>query len=164
MLTYEKAVELFDYNPSTGDLLRRVYRASVAAEGDIAGTKNGCGYLQIVVDGRYYLAHRLAWLLYYGEWPKNNLDHINRDRADNRIENLREAGQEENTKNRTLNVNNKSGVCGVCWNKTRSNWMAYISVKGKHKTLGGFDNFDEAVAARLAANKQYGYHENHGQA
>ena len=91
MLTQARLKELFTYDPLIGTFVRRERRGSARA-GEIAGTDNGCGYLQIAVDRRVYVAHRMAWLYVHGIWPPAQIDHINMIRDDNRIANLRKAG------------------------------------------------------------------------
>ena len=153
--------ELLSYNPHTGELRWKVNRSNIK-EGDPAGYKMSSGYIQVRVLGVLYYAHRLAWLLHYGNWPEDQIDHINHYRGDNRIENLREASRTDNNRNHSLHSTNTSGACGVSWYKDRGKWETYIEVEGKKITLGYFGGFDEAVAARLAANKHYDFHENHG--
>ena len=112
------------------------------------------GYVVILVDKRWYLAHRLAWMFEYGRWPKEDIDHINRDRADNRIANLRGATRTQNNGNTKLHRHNTSGVKGVCWATREKRWLAQVQFNGKCKSGGRFKSFDEACAARrkLAAN------------
>ena len=123
---------------------------------------NGSGYLCGAILGRTYRAHRIIWLLHSGEWPSADLDHINGRREDNRIINLRAVSRTENLKNQRLSTKNTSGVLGVCWHKSREKWAARINVSGRKMHIGYFESFDAAVAARKAANIEYGFHENHG--
>jgi len=112
--------------------------------------------------GKQYLAHRLIWLYVYGKFPDDQIDHINGDPSDNRIENLRDVTNQENNKNRSKNCNNTSGHIGVCWDKDAEKWRARIDVNGGTKHLGYFNVLEDAVAARQAASVKYGYHKNHG--
>lgn len=116
------------------------------------------GYKAGSFQGRAYLAHRVAWAVYYGSWPSGPIDHISGDPADNRITNLRDASPTENARNAKRLSTNTSGQTGVYWNKLRRKWHAYIS----GKFIGLFASFEEAVAARKAAEYAFGYHENHG--
>ena len=90
------------------------------------------------------------------------IDHINGDPFDNRIDNLRLVTQRENSMNRRLSCNNKSGVIGVHYYSSRKQWQAQITSEGKKINLGRFDNFDDAVKVRKDAEIKYGFHENHG--
>jgi HNH endonuclease/AP2 domain len=143
--------ELFSYNPETG-LFTRIVRQprSKFPSGTVAGTKVTDGYTAIKIDGRVYRAHRLAWLMVYGKWP-SQLDHINRDPADNRIANLRPATPALNALNRGPRAANRSGVAGVCNDARLNLWRATIRVNGKFVSLGYFKEREQAVAARAAA-------------
>ena len=132
MLTQERLKHLLDYDPETGVFTRRVRTSNRIMVGQIAGTVHSKGYLCIDIDGRKYFAHRLAWLYVHGRWPKQQIDHINGNRSDNRLCNLREASHAENQHNRRRkNKNNTSGVPGVFWNTNRRKWEARICVDGK---------------------------------
>jgi hypothetical protein len=146
-LTQKRLKELLSYDQNTGLFYWKVSRRGVK-QGTVAGTKTKRGYIQIRIDGKSYLAHRLTWLFFYGEWPKQHIDHINHNTSDNRIDNLREASQQENTKNRSKNKNNTSGISGVHWDKKSNKWQARIGVNGKRIHLGFFDNKEEAIAGR----------------
>ena len=127
-----------------------------------AGSIDGLGYRVITVNGKQHKAHRLIFLFVHGRWPKYEIDHINHDRDDNRIENLREATRPENGRNRSPYKNNSSGVVGVCWNKPSKKWQARIRVNGKLIHLGYFHCKEEAARARKEAERRYGFHPNHG--
>lgn len=115
------------------------------------------GYIYIRIEGKSYRAHRLAWLYMTGDWPSDQIDHINRTRGDNRWGNLREATQAQNKINANAPANNTSGHTGVAWNAKRGRWHSYISVGGKKITLGRFKCLDEAIASRRnAAIRHYG--------
>jgi hypothetical protein len=121
-----------------------------------------CGYVQGGILGRGYLAHRVAWLLVTGAWPKNQIDHINGDRTDNRIANLREVSNAENARNMSISSRNKSGVPGVFWDTKRGKWVANIGENSRTRHLGSFDDFNLAVEAREKAMTAKGFHPNHG--
>ena len=157
-LTFEQASEMFEYDPATGNLLwsekaRLVSRVGTdrglwkRSPGGVAGTVNGRGYINISFNGARYLAHRVVWLLRTGEWPKDQIDHINKNRADNRLENLRPATNRSNHANRT---NNSSGHVGVMWEKARSRWKAYARVGYRMHNIGRYSTVEEAVEARKA--------------
>lgn len=120
------------------------------------------GYRTIGIAYQVFQEHHLAWWLVTGEWPVDQIDHINGLRADNRFENLREATALENNRNKIRMRNNSSGVNGVCFHRRDGNWRAYIMTLDGNRHLGYFPTFDEAVLARRAAEIEYGYHVNHG--
>lgn len=109
------------------------------------------GYLLIRVQGKNYLAHRLAWLFVHGEWPTHHIDHKNRDKLDNRIGNLRECTQGQNQHNQVKRKQNKSGWKGVSWSKEKEKWKAQICLNKKNKSLGYFDDVKEAAEAYIFA-------------
>lgn len=147
--------ETLRYDPVTGDFIWLKWRGSTAKPGSIAGATDSKGHRQIRFEGRLYLAHRLAWLMVHGRWPNGEIDHINRVRSDNRIENLRECSHAENSKNSSTYRNNRSGHRGVCFYTKYSKWNAYIRANGRHKNLGYFENIEDAIAARIAAESIY---------
>jgi hypothetical protein len=108
------------------------------------------------------LAHRVAWALHYGEWPSDQIDHVNGDKTDNRLENLRIVTAQGNAKNRSLRSDNTSGHVGVYWVRETKKWSAQIKVDGKQKTIATFESLEDAVKARKAAEDLNGYHANHG--
>lgn len=150
MLTQEKLKELLHYDPETGFFTWRVSRGRSVA-GSVAGYLHPSGYVNIRIKRGSYLAHRLAWFYVYGEFPVNQLDHINRARADNRIANLRLATRSENQQNRSKQRTNTSGVTGVNWHKQHGKWNAKIMTNGRRMCLGFFDTIADAAAARAAA-------------
>lgn len=145
-----------NYNPDTGVFTRKLSGPRVKA-GKIAGTPDGQGYLAFGVAKGSYKAHRVAWLYVYGVWPDKQIDHINGDRSDNRICNLRLATNTQNQRNAKRRKDNKSGYKGVHWCSTSEKWVASIRVNWKGKTLGRFDNKEDAHRAYCeAANAYYG--------
>jgi hypothetical protein len=125
-------------------------------------TPNGSGYKQVCINHKTYSAHRVIWAFHYGEWPANQIDHINGDRGNNDISNLRVVTSAENGRNQRRRRTNVSGHMGVHWNKKCSKWQAQLSVGGDKKYLGLFDDIEEAVAVRAKANIEYNFHPNHG--
>ena len=158
-ITAEKLRELLHYDPATGIFTWKVRTAHNVKVGDAAGCPGGAGYLLIGLQRRLYLAHRLAWLYTYGEWPEDQIDHINRNRSDNRISNLREVSHKQNLQNAGKYSNNTSGHPGVVWDKQKSKWKARIKHNYKLIHLGRFTDIEEALSARKAAEKRYwGHH------
>jgi hypothetical protein len=154
MITQSKLKELLHYDPVTGDFTRLVANSNRIKVGDIAGFVNSEGYKQLMINNKTYYAHRLAWLYIYGEFPKNHIDHINGNKKDNRIANLRECTNRENHQNITSQKNSTSKYLGVSWSNKHNKWFAQISFNYQKKYLGLFDNEEEAFAAYLKAKKQ----------
>jgi hypothetical protein len=128
-----------------------------------AGTLRHDGRNQIMVDKIFYLRSRLIWAYHNGDPAHMTVDHIDRDRANDRIDNLRLATQAEQNKNLGANSRNTSGVNGVFWNERDGKWVAYICPNGsRNKHLGYFDSFEDAVAVRRKANIYYGFDPTHG--
>ena len=151
-LTYDRLRELLAYNPKTGKFFRRMSRGPTKA-GHEAGCTQPNGYVQIRIDRNLYYAHRLAWLYTHGYMPENDLDHIDRDPGNNRIENLREVSHACNLRNCGNRTHNTSGVNGIGWKKSIGKWIAQISANQRNFYLGCYDDFDDAVCARLAAEQ-----------
>jgi hypothetical protein len=156
ILTRERLLSLVTYDPATGRFMRLVdtYR-----KGALAGTNPGRvhanGYLYVSLDGYRYLAHRLAWLYVRGEWPAEQIDHINCDRTDNRIANLRAVSPRVNSENRrSAQSQNLVGLRGVSWHDHCKKWRARIMVRGVEHRLGQFDTAEDAHAAYLAAKRR----------
>lgn len=149
-LTAARLRELLHYFPETGVFTWKISRG-LAVVGAEAGTKVSNGYIHICIDRHVIGAHRLAWLYVHGKWPKSNIDHINRNKVDNRIANLREATTSENGQNTLVNKRNTSGYKGVSWLSCRNRWRALITVNGKKHNLGLFKDPKDAYAAYCAA-------------
>jgi hypothetical protein len=159
MITAERLRELLHYDLETGVFTWRVNRRGHI--GDVAGNVYGGppneGYRRIMIDRRMYQASRLAWLYMTGEWPKDQVDHINGDRADNRFCNIREALPAQNSQNRSMRTDNESGFKGVAWHKHTRKWASSIQINGKYKHLGYFATPERAFIAYIfAAWKHFG--------
>jgi hypothetical protein len=120
------------------------------------------GYKRGKLFGVSCKAHRAVWAICTGEWPKGHIDHIDGDTGNNRIGNLRNVTRPENMKNMKLMKSNKSGVMGVSWSSRDKVWKAAIGVDNRKIHLGNYKEFDDAVMARMRAEKEYGFHPNHG--
>ena len=162
MITQSELKKLLHYNPKTGVFTRIISTNRSVKIGDVAGSKDRRGYIAVWIMGKSCMAHRLAWLYMSGSWPKNEIDHENHVRDDNRIINLREATRLENNKNASKRKDNTSGVCGIHWSERDKRWYAQVSVKGKRMFLGCFKDKFGAMCARKSADNKYGFHENHG--
>lgn len=146
MITHEELKMRFNYDPDTGHFTRLVQGNGKWA-GQIAGCTMRNGYVKIEINKHPYLAHRLAWFYVHKEWPKTNIDHVNRDPSDNRISNLRLATASQNGCNRKGKAGSRSGVKGVHWQPQARRWRSAIAINGQSKHLGYFDTIDEARAA-----------------
>lgn len=109
------------------------------------------GYLRGAILGKSHLAHRVAWAIFYGTWPMREVDHVNMDRTDNCIRNLRAADHSENNRNRSKQSNNTSGLKGVSWHKQAAKWRAHIVLDGRQRHLGLFSTAEDAYAAYVRA-------------
>ena len=154
ILTEKRLKEILRYDPDSGKfywLVNSPWRAGLI--GERAGFTHGGGYRSITVDRVNYLEHRLAWFYQHGKFPRQ-LDHINRDRTDNRISNLREATNEQNRANRGV-VKSRSGLKGAYWHKASKRWTSRVERNGRQTYLGLFDTAEEAHAAYCKAAKIY---------
>jgi hypothetical protein len=176
-LTQARANEYFNYDPETGQLLfnerpRAEFTAAAYAKhlkrvGKPAGSiLKFEGYRKVIIDGAYYHAHRVIWLMMTGEfgfYPEYEIDHINGDPTDNRWGNLRKVTKSENQRNAAQRVNNTSGVHGVNWKPKYNNnpgdgrWVARIWNGPRHVYLGAFRTLHEANIARKAAERVLGF-------
>ena len=151
ILTQARLKELLHYDPATGVFTNAQKRGRRGALGVVTGSVNRSGYVQIKLMGKCYLAHRLAWLYEYGVFPVADTDHIDQDKTNNRIANLRTATRSENKQNVGLQRNNTSGYRGVTWCKQRCKWRAGIKLNRKLRHLGYFTDVVDATAAYAAA-------------
>jgi hypothetical protein len=157
MITAERLRELLDYDGETGVFRWRSNRGRMAKLGQQAGSSNSSGYVLIRIDGKDYRAHRLAWLHVNGAWPQDEIDHINCNRSDNRIGNIREASHSQNNANRPRYKNNRSGFKGVAWHAKTGRWRAEIRLSRRSRHLGLFDTPEAAHSAYMdAASRLFG--------
>lgn len=155
-LTQEHMKEYLRYCPKTGIFIWIKKSGNNTVLNGRAGSIDTKGYLKIMLLGRRYLCHRLAFLYMTGDFPESHIDHINHDRSDNRWENLRQVSNGENNKNQSCYKNNKSGVTGV--RRVGPVWTSKIG----NTHLGTFNSLEAARAAREKAEKEFDYHPNHG--
>jgi hypothetical protein len=156
-LTAERLRELLHYDQETGIFTwtqRPSEMARKCAPGAVAGSVCKVhGYVYIGIDWVKHPAHRLAWLYVRGEWPQFDIDHIDGDRANNRIGNLRDVSRSVNLQNaRKARSDSQSGLLGALRNRNR--WMSRIKANGRMIHLGSFDTPEEAHAAYLAAKRK----------
>lgn len=152
-MTLEEIKNILRYEPDTGNFFY-VSARGIKQIGDKAGLASGNGYIRIEISGKRYLAHRLAWLFCNGKWPSNMIDHINCDRTDNRICNIREADKHQNQYNSKKHIDNKTGYKNVRLHRD-GKYEARISVKGKRIQLGSFKTAEEAALAYSKAVEKY---------
>lgn len=162
MITQIRLKEVLDYDPVTG-LFNWKRRMRGTKFGSAAGWVNDSGYLCIRVDGTLYRAQRLAWLYVHGVYPKGVIDHIDRNRLNNSIVNLRDITKAMNQRNLSKSIANTSTVTGVTWYKAGNKWHAQITVDRKKIHLGYFDKFEDAVIARKEAEVKFEFTTNHGE-
>lgn len=162
MLTKERLCEVLKYNKEDGCFTWIKTKKRVKA-GQVAGRLNQKGYRQIVIDGNYYMAHRLAWLYMHGHFPAFHIDHINGVKDDNRFSNLREASSAENNRNVRISSRNTSGVKGVSFSKDIGKWKAYCHDGEVNVHLGYFSEIRDAERmVREYRVKFHGEFANHG--
>lgn len=168
--------QLLRYEPETGKLFWkerspewfaqdwrcRQWNARYARQETFNTVYGKKGYLQGCIHSVAYMAHRVVYCLHFGDPGIFQIDHLNGDRADNRLENLRCVTGGENSKNRGLYRNNSSGRIGVYFDNNAKMWRASIKARGHTHHLGCFLAFEDACAARAAAEKDHGFHANHG--
>jgi len=147
-MNIERLKELLHYNPVTGVFTWKVSRGNRKV-GSIAGRTFKGDYIQIKLDGKLYLAHRLAWLYMTGSWPSAEVDHRYLDRSDNAWDNIRLAAPSQNRCNKRAQSNNSLGVKGVY--KDQGKYRACVTFEGKHTYLGCFTTLEEA---RIAYTKE----------
>jgi hypothetical protein len=123
--------------------------------GKTAGFNHAKGYRQIAIDDMKFMEHRVAWLMVFGSLPPADIDHIDGNRSNNRIANLRAATRAENLWNAQMSRSNTSGAKGVGWDTSRGKFEAHITYRYKKHHLGRFDTFDEALEARREAAKRF---------
>lgn len=170
-----KAAGMVDYNSETGSMVWRnkderepdAVRWNSRYAGKECGTVDDKGYRRILfrfdrASPFKIRAHRLAWFISYGSLPVGEIDHINQDKADNRLTNLRDVPKALNQRNGTRKGNNTSGVAGVSWHKQRGKWCAQASMDGKHYHLGLFEEITEAETAARKFRASHGFTETHG--
>jgi len=157
MITKARLKELLSYDPETGVFTWIAHRKNALGIGAIAGSLHKTGYRQIKIDYVLHKAHRLAWLYMYGEMPTLSLDHIDCDKANNRISNLREATKNQNGYNQPAQRSNTTGYKGVTKVKGSDRWVAQIRDNGKPVKLGWFKSPEDAYEAyKIAAVKFHG--------
>jgi hypothetical protein len=153
--TLERVREVVDYQSISGEFVWKIALTGSVRAGERAGGVSPSGYRRITIDGTIIAAHRLAWFYNHGVWPTNGMDHINGQKLDNRLENLRDSTGSVSSFNRGRMINNTSGIVGVRWIARNKKWGAEIQVNRKRIWLGHYDNVRDAQAARAKAERKY---------
>ena len=163
-ISHTYLTEILKYDPVSGAFtwLKPNPLARKLKVGSPAGRTIQNKYIQIGINRKYYLAHRLAVFYMTGIWPTHEVDHIDGNPSNNSWSNLRQVTSIENSRNQATRSNNSSGVVGVKWKKEISKWVATIGVDRKLIHLGCFESLEVAAEVRRAAEKVNGFHENHG--
>ena len=151
MLTIDRAAQVLDYCQRTGVFVWKINASSRRPIGSIAGKIDKDGYRVIRIDGKNYRAGRLAYFMSYGHWPSELIDHVNGDRLDDSLKNLREASYRQNCQNSIVHKNSSSRKKGVDYHKRDGAWRARIRVDGKRVFLGNFPTPELAHAAYVQA-------------
>jgi len=156
-VTQDYLISNFHYSKFTGTFFR-------LKDGSEVKPKNIRGYLfiRVLTRGRLYAVHRLAVLYVIGVWPKEQVDHINHIRDDNRWCNLREASRSDNQKNKTLASSNKTGLYGVSYSEKTGKWTVQIKSNGVVEYFGRIPDKFEAICIRKSLEVKHGFHKNHG--
>ena len=178
MITQKIIRQIIDYNQETGLAIwkkrplhlcgsiriKKAFDSKYSGKqiGSTSVNKDGKSYTITKIFGKCYSLHRIIWLYIHGQWPEDQIDHINGNGMDNRLINLRSVTAFENMKNTKMRSNSKSKCTGVTWHKRQNKWRARINHEKKEIYLGHFDQLEDAIEARRKAEKQFDFHENHG--
>lgn len=152
-LNHERVLKLFNYNPNTGEITRRVSRGPKKA-GSIVGYKRNDGYIAVEINSCAYLIHRLIWFMITQQWP-SLIDHVDGDPTNNKWDNLRLCNSQENSFNRGMFNTNTSGVKGVHWHKQAGKWQVGLRLDGRYKSLGLYKDLELAELAIREAREKY---------
>lgn len=177
-ITSDTVREIFSYSPDTGELRwNKRPRSHFSTEGSwksfntrfsgrVAGSEHNFNcekfYRFLTFRDRGYLIHRIIWLHSTGDWPAEEIDHIDGNGLNNRIDNLRDVSHRENARNVKKGSRNTSGAVGVGWMQSKGKYRATIGINRKNISLGHYTDFNDAVDARKKAEIKYGFHDNHG--
>jgi len=156
MIIENEIISSVDYNEKTGQFFWKIKKER-SKIGDMADWLGNCGYRFITIKDQDYKAHRIAYLLMRGRWPKNDIHHKDDNRSNNKWDNIEHLDRASHLKTRYLRKDNSSKVQGVSWNKNERKWRAYITVNKKQIHLGYYNNFNSAVKARYRAEITYNF-------
>lgn len=159
-ISSEILLSLFDYD--NGNLYWKEYKKGRRKD-LLAGTINNRGYVKITINGKQLYAHRIVWIMHNGDIERGmEIDHINHNKEDNRIENLRLVSRSENAKNLSKASNNKTGFTDVFFSCKRNKYFTSVKVDNNHIFGGWHNSIESAISSRNEILAKYGFHENHG--
>lgn len=162
MPTKEELHKRYIYNPEDGTLVYRI-KLGRRSKGSLVGKQHNQGHLCTTIDKKYASLHRIIYTMHFGQIPAGyHVDHIDGDKTNNRVSNLRAVPAVENMRNKPHQKNNTTGVMGVYYDQRYKRWYAKISIMGKLLHLGTFKDKKDAIEARSLAETQYSFHPNHG--
>jgi hypothetical protein len=156
-LDWEVLVKTLEYDIDTGIFTNKITRSNCAKVGEVAGNTDSTDptkYSEVWLNGKHYPAHRLAWFYCFKEWPSNYLDHIDGNKSNNALNNLRECTGTENSYNVKVRKDNSVGYKGVSLDRRTGRYRAYITVDKKQKSLGYYNTPEEASKAYIDAAKE----------
>ena len=145
----------FTYNPITGELLWKLPTSKMHKPKDVAGNLDKKGYHVVCIKGQTYFVHRVAWAMMEGKWPTKEIDHIDRNPANNSWDNLRQVTRSQQNQNKGTRASSVSGVTGVRYRANEKRWTARLHLQGKDKWLGSFKTKEAAIDARIKAEQLY---------
>lgn len=153
-LTQEYLQSIFDYKDGNLYWKKKTSKESNICIGNKAGSKNNYGYIQVSIKNKLYKVHRIIFCMHHGYLPEF-IDHINKDKSDNRIENLREATKSQNSLNTKTRINNTSTAKNVYWHKPSKKWWVTLTINEKQKSFGYYDDFELAELVAIEARDKY---------
>lgn len=153
-LPIELLFHCFNYDKDTGEFIWNTPKSNNTKKGSIAGSLDKDGYIILKINRKQYKAHRVAWAMHYGEWPDKIIDHINKDKKDNRIENLRLATDSQSRQNQKIRSDSIAQSRCVYYSVHFRKWVAYTSHLGKRKHIGYFLTKSAAENAYRKTAKQ----------
>lgn len=150
-MTVAQLRKAWDYDASIGAFRWQVHASRKSRKGNLAGSMDNRGYVHLRYKNKSCLAHRAAWAIVHGKWPKGDIDHIDGDKSNNKISNLREASRSQNLVSKPVQTRSASGKKGVYFDKRYGTFRPYIDIEGARRNLGSFASVEEADAVRRAA-------------
>lgn len=159
----ERTADIFHCTVQTREWSCRRWNSQHAGKAAFTAD-SGVGYRAGHIFGKRYYAHRVAWAITHRTWPEGEIDHIDGNRSNNALSNLRAVSPADNRKNQKRRTDNVSGATGVYWSAKELKWRAQIKVGRIMRSLGCFGQLSDAIAARKAAEVLHGFHPNHGRA